>query len=186
MAGLFRDLTSAEYSVTLSAGFFSDREARAEYARLRKVANARLQRLEKAGYSESAVFRRYGEGFESLRGASAQEVRERLGDVAKFLGRKTSSVTGQRAAVRSFVETMHELGYDFINKGNADKFGRFMEAAKRHYGSKKAFDSEQVISLFQLTEEKGIDPELVQQDFDHWLEYMDSGEAPEMTPTDRG
>lgn len=185
MADVFQGLNSEFYAASLSAGFFSLREARAEYARLRKVANARLRRLEKAGYGESAIFRRYGEGFESMRGASEAEVRERLGDVAKFLGRKTSSLTGQRAATRAFVQTMNDLGYDFINKNNADKFGRFMEAAKRHYGSKRAFDSLQVIDLFEFTIENNMNPEEVQQNFDFWLDQMDSGEAPEMTAADR-
>ena len=174
----FGGLSSSLYQPGMSENLFSDREARAEYARLRKVANRRIARMEKAGYGSSAIMRRYGGGFESLRGASAAAIRERLGDVASFLEKKTSSVTGQRRAVQRFVETMQELGYDFINKKNADRFGRFMEAAKRHYGNKKAFDSEQIISLFEQAEQKKIAPEIVAENFDYWTKQMDAAAMP--------
>ena len=140
----FGNLPSEIYGAGMSEKFFSDKEARAEYARLRKIANRRIARMEKAGYGNSRVMKRFGGGFQSMRGAKIEDVREQLGDVAYFFERKTSSVTGQRAARRKFIETMHELGYDFINSENAGRFGDFMEAAKQHYGNRNAFDSNQI------------------------------------------
>ena len=180
----FGNLESTVYQPSISRNLFTDREARAEYARLRKVANRRIARLEKAGYGASAIMRRYGGGFESLRGASATAVRERLGDVAAFLEKKSSSVTGQRSARNKFIATMHSLGYTYINKDNVDRFGRFMEAAKRHYGNRNAFDSNQMYTLFDQSDQSAITPEAVAEDFDYWTENMDQMPMPQPEPED--
>lgn len=166
------------------AVFETAKEVSKEYNRLRRVANQRLARLENAGYGDSAIMRRYGEGFGSVRGMTEAQKRAKLGEVAKFLGLKTSSVSGQREATRSFIESMHEKGYDFINKNNAAAFGRFMEAAKKHYGSKKAFDSELIVDLFERTLEADADPEQVATDFDYWTENMDQLRPPQTSPED--
>ena len=181
---VFGGLDPAIYQPGLSRGIFTEKEARREYSRLRRVANRRLERLERAGYGNSAVMRRYGQGFESMRGTSEAAIRERLGDVAAFLERKTSSVTGQRAAVRSFVETMQERGYGFITTKNAAQFGRFMEAAKKHYGNAKAFDSEQIIDMFEEVIKSEADPDIVSENFEYWSEHMDELQAPEPEPGD--
>ena len=171
------------YDPSVSREIFATKaEVSKEYTRLRRVANQRLNRLEKAGYGSSSIMRRYGDGFGSARGLSEAQMRAKLGEVARFLSLKTSSVTGQKAAVSSFIESMHEKGYDFINKQNAAAFGRFMEAAKRHYGTKKAFDSEAIVDLFEQTLEAGADPEQVAQDFDYWSDNMDQLRAPDASP----
>ena len=166
------------------AVFETAKEVSKEYNRLRRVANQRLARLENAGYGDSAIMRRYGEGFGSVRGMTEAQKRAKLGEVAKFLGLKTSSVSGQREATRSFIESIHEKGYDFINKNNATAFGRFMEAAKKHYGSKKAFDSELIVDLFERTLEADADPEQIAEDFDYWSENMDQLRPPQTAPDD--
>lgn len=177
-------LSSVIYQPGMSENMFSDREARREYARLRKVANRRIARLEKAGYGGSRLMTRYGGGFESLRGASAAAVREKLWEVASFLEKKTSSVTGQRAAKRKFVDTMQSLGYD-INMKNADAYGRFMDAVSRHYGSKQAYDSEQMYKIFKGAEKsKRVTPTEVAKNIDYWVEHMDQLPIPKAAPGD--
>lgn len=176
---------SEMYDPSVSRAVFATaKEVSKEYNKLRRVANQRLARLENAGYGDSAIMRRYGEGFGSVRGMTEAQKRAKLGEVAKFLGLKTSSVSGQKAALESFVETMQEKGYDFINKNNAAAFGRFMEAAKKHYGSKKAFDSELIVDLFERTLEADADPEQIAEDFDYWSENMDQLRPPQAAPDD--
>ena len=166
------------------AVFATSKEVSKEYNKLRRVANQRLARLENAGYGDSAIMRRYGEGFGSVRGMTEAQKRAKLGEVAKFLGLKTSSVSGQRAALRSFVETMQEKGFDWINMKNAPAVGRFMEAAKRHYGTKNAFDSLQIMELMERVDEVGADPDEIAKDFDYWTENMDQLRPPQAAPDD--
>lgn len=185
MSDVFKGLSAEDYAATMSAGLFSDREARAEYARLRKVANARLKRMEKAGYTSSRAYRFYGDGFESLRGADITTVRERLADVAHFIGLKTSSITGQRAAVKKGVSTMQSHGYDAITVKNYDQWGRFMQAAIDHFGDRNAFDSERIYEMFDRAEKSPITPEKVAEDFDYWYDYAENIPVPEITEADR-
>ena len=185
MPYVFKGLSAEDYATTLSAGFFSDKEARAEYARLRRVANKRLARMEKAGFSTSRTYKLYGEGFESLYKAKIETVREQLADVAHFLGLKTSTITGQRNAVKKAVATMQANGYDAITAENYDQWGRFMQAAIDHYGKKSAFDSERIYEMFERAEKSPITPEKIAEDFDYWYDHTENIPVPEMTEADR-
>lgn len=175
---ILRGLSKEFYEPSLSRAMFSDKEAKKEYTRLRRAANRRIESLQKSGYESSAIMRRYGKGFESSRGLSPEAIREKLGEAAAFLSRKTSTVRGQKAALSSFVETMREKGYDFINKKNAAQFGRFMEAAKKHYGNIKAY-SEQILEMFEDLVEEREDIDAISRNFDDWLEAQTAEEIPE-------
>lgn len=185
MSDVFRGLSAEDYATTLSAGLFSDKEARAEYARLRKVANKRLAYLEKRGYENYQVYKRYADAFGSLRGASIETVREHLSYVAHFLGLQTSKIRGQQLADRRYVATMQKRGYDYITEENVKRFGDFMKAAVDHYGDKEAFDSEHMYELYKAADKSAITPEKVAEDFDYWSAHMDKLPMPEMTEEDK-
>ena len=156
--------TAAMYTVTQAPFYFTDKEARAEYARLRAVAEKRVQRLENAGYKLNGQ-----KEFKPLqRNASEAEIYKSLADVAKFVNMKSSTITGRKAQVEKMVEKMHEHGYDFINKNNAEQFGEFMREAKKH-DEYRGYDSEEVVELFHLAKEKHVRPEELARDLDTWI-----------------
>lgn len=156
--------TAAMYTVTQAPFYFTDKEARAEYARLRAVAEKRVQRLQSAGYKLTGKTE-----FKPLeRNASEAEIYKSLADVAKFINMKSSTITGRKASVEKMVEKMHEHGYDFINKNNAEQFGEFMREAKKH-DEYRGYDSEEVVELFHIAKEKHVRPEELAQDLDTWI-----------------
>lgn len=156
--------TAAMYRITQAPTFFTPREARAEYARLRAVAEKRIQRLQSAGYKIQGPT-----SFKPLpRGAGETEIYKSLADVARFISQKSSTITGRKEQIRSFVETMQERGYDFINERNADEFGEFMREAKKH-DEYRGYDSEEVVELFHLAKEKRVKPEELAKDLDTWI-----------------
>lgn len=161
------------YSATTSPLIFTDKEARAEYARLRRLANKRLDVLERAGYGEAASLRNYPASFGSMRGASERDMRKALADVSRFLSLKTTTLRGIKSSQKKAINTLHEHGYDFINKDNIESFGRFMEAAKRHAGSKKAFDSEQAVEAFRAAKAVEMSDEEMEDYLDDWEEMED-------------
>lgn len=173
------------YRNDLSASVFSESEARKEYRRLARLANARLETMERRGMGDAAVLKKFPREFNSAAGRSERDVRKKLEEVAHFVGLKTTSYRGVRAAQRAQLETLkardEENGsnvYGFLNMKNIGAFGRFMEAAKKHADSKKSFDSERVVEEFAEAWEDGeIDPEWTQEAFD---EYMERGEAEEI------
>lgn len=172
------------YSAATSQLVFSEREARQEYARLRRLANRRLAALERAGYGEAAALKNYPADFGSLRGASEREVRKALAEVSRFMSLKTTTIRGIQSSQKKAVSTMQEHGYDFINKNNIESFGRFMAAAKKHAGSKKAFDSEQAVAAFHAALEEDIDPEDLEDWLDEWEDKEDY-EPPEPDESER-
>ena len=175
------------YSASLSHMAFTPKEARTEYSRLARLANARLDVLERHGMGDAASLRKFPAEFKALpKGASESQVRKALATAAHFVGLKTTSYKGVRAAQKAAVETMREHGYDFITMENIEAYGRFMEAAKKHANEKgagkKSFRSEVYLEDFEaLWEDEKIDPKATQEAFD---KYMETGDLQEIQPKD--
>lgn len=162
------------YYVSDSAQYFTPAEARAEYARLRREANRRLEVLRRSDFANiKAVTNRPNDYAALPRGLSEREVRAALFDVARFISLKTSSLKGARAARREWIESMHKAGYDWVNASNADAFGRFLgavqqsEAASGYDSGDKAGYS----GLFRLAQRKNIDPQSMADDFQYWMAH---------------
>ena len=153
-------------------GYLTEKEARAEYSRLRSIAVKRLQRLASTEGRHHAAFKMYGrEGFSPLpRNASASEIGRALADVHHFLEMKTSSISQIREAQRSAVQTLQERGYTFINRSNIREFGEFMEAARRQkVASDNRGGSPIIVELYETVKRLNLDPAVVQRDFAYWL-----------------
>lgn len=173
-----------DYYVTESAFYFTPQEARAEYARLRREANRRLEVLRRSDFKNiKAVTNRPADYAALPRGASEKEVRRALFDVARFISLKTSSLKGARAARREWVSSMQDAGYTWVNEKNADEFGRFLgavqesEAASGYDSGDKAGYS----GLFRLAKKKNIDPQEMAKDFQYWMQHRQELEkAPKM------
>lgn len=166
------------YATGLSHLVFTEKEARAEYARLRHSANERIAALQRHGYGDVNSLRRFPKSFESARGASEKQVRKMLSDVAHFMDLQTTSLRGIQRQQRNMIDALQDRGYDFINKGNVQAFGRFMDAAKRHYGSKKSYDSEQIVELFRDYEEEILARQDEMETFFEEWEELGEGELP--------
>lgn len=156
--------TAAMYRITQAPTFFTPREARAEYARLRAVAQKRIQRLQSAGYKIQGPT-----SFKPLpRGASEADIYKSLADVARFISQKSSTISGRKEAIRKMVKKMQSHKYDFINERNAEEFGEFMKEAKKH-DEYRGYDSAEVVDLFHIAKQKRVKPEELAQDLDIWI-----------------
>lgn len=170
--------------VARSVTFPTVREARAEYSRLRKIAVKRLNRLAAAGYSDMATYQRYANAFSPLpKDLSESRVYKKLNEVAHFLSLKSSSVSGEREKLRSTIDTLHELGYDFVDESNIREFGQFMDSLRSYMGGKDLDYSEQAIEVFRqaLDADSPLDPQELAEQFADWLigEEATVFEAPE-------
>lgn len=166
--------------VARSVSFPTVREARAEYSRLRKIAVKRLKRLAAAGYDQTPTYQRYVNVFAPLpRDLSESRTYKKLNEVAQFLSLKSSSVSGEREKISATVETLQELGYDFINESNIREFGQFMDSLRSYIGGKDMDYSEQAIEVFRqaLDADSPLDPQKLAEQFGEWLLGEDD-EAP--------
>ena len=158
-----------DYFPEIARSKMTKREARAEYARLRKIANRRLEALMR-NYPKSEVARRYRKGFQPLsKEEKTTRIYKKLYEVARYLNTASGSVTGQRTARKKQLETLHEHGYLFVNKRNLDQFNEFWRTVRAH-GDARRYDSERVAVLFGKAKKKRLDPQAVARDFEKYLE----------------
>lgn len=151
-----------------SADVWTDSAVRAEYSRLRDIAQKRLKRLA-VNEPQSYAYRANVGQYAPARGMSTEEIRTQLPTLAKFIAAKTGSVMGIRAQRRKAVETFHEHGYKFINQNNLRAFGDFMESFRSKRGKTRTYGSFDAVELWEFTQENNIDPERVKKQFAQWL-----------------
>lgn len=143
-----------------------------EYQRLRKVANERLRKLEKAGYADSDIYMRFKSSFPAYTDIKTNTALGiHMADVRHFLGLKTSTVGGMHKVESNTIQRLHKSGYTFINTDNLKAFGAFMDAVRAKFGG-LIYGSDQVADLFGAAHEKSLDPALLLKDFEYWLENV--------------
>lgn len=127
---------------------YSDKEVRREYTRLRDAARKRLQRLERAGYQDTNIYRFNKDRYEYTRNLNMDQLRRRLSELADFIVSPASTLKGQEVLHRKAAETLRERGID-IGTGKQDlvQFGKFMEAF-RMSNLDKVYDSHRVAKIY--------------------------------------
>lgn len=162
------------YYTTESAQYFTPQEVRAEYARLRREANRRLEVLRRSEFANIKAVTNRPDDYAALpKGLDEKEARAALFDVARFISLKTSSLKGARAARREWIESMHKAGFEWVNASNADAFGRFLGAVQESDAA-SGYDSGDKAGyggLFRLAQKKNIDPKEMAADFQYWMEH---------------
>lgn len=132
----------------------TESELRKEYSRLRAIANKRITRLGKAGFEESSILERFGQGFSttsSIVKGDVATLKKALYEVAWFTTDKRSTVSGERKAMQKELKTLHNNGYDFVNEANYYKFKRFMQNM-RDNGLIDAYGSDRIAEIFPAVE----------------------------------
>lgn len=171
MAPRYDPRVNLEYytrEVVRNADVWTDSAVRAEYSRLRDIAQKRLKRLAKSEPTSYAYRANVGQ-YAPARGQTTEEIRAQLPTLAKFIAAKTGSVSGIRAQRRKAVDTFREHGYKFINQNNLAAFGEFMESFRSKRGKTRAYGSFDAVELWEFTQENNIDPERVKKQFAQWL-----------------
>ena len=173
----FREDNPAEYyhPEALRSGTLTPQEMRAQYSYLRKIANKRLKRFVGTEFEDAQSYIKNVGKFVPLSEINNErELMFKLYEVNKFVRARSSSVTGLKQMRNEAIETFHDRGFTWVNKGNIKQFGDYMEYMRTKYGSKQ-FDSERAADLFGMitTGGVGLDVEAVQKDFKYWVKHAD-------------
>lgn len=168
---LFRGMELWMYDIDVSPTFLNLKEARAEYVRLAKAANKRIQRIRESQYSTGAAAQR--PMFGSVKALKTErQVYAALQQVARFTSQKTSSISGIKEIEKKQLETMREMGYTFLNKSNIHEFGEFMKQVRKHANVKNLQGvSDRIVNLFKEAKRKRIDTQDLAKDFQFWLDH---------------
>ena len=163
------------YPEALRSGVLTPEEMRSHYSYLRKIANKRLQSFVGSEFEDAPSYIKNVGKFVPLGEINNErELMFKLYEVSKFVRARSSSVTGLKQIRYETIETFHDRGFTWINKGNIKQFGDYMEYMRAKYGSKQ-FDSERAAELFGMIASDcvGLNVEDVQKDFKFWSKHAD-------------
>lgn len=153
------------------------KEVRAEYTRLRDIAQKRLKRLKAAGMEETETYRRNYAHYKTLKEIKSDyELAGRLSDLARFVKAERSTVSGQREIKKKSIQTLKEHGYEGITQGNFDTFADFMQEYKDSLLDME-YDSGDAVDLYSIVVKHKLDPEKVMEDFEWWLENLETAKS---------
>lgn len=153
----------------------SIKEIRAEYSRLRGIANKRLKAIGRYN-PESQIYKRYADKFVKLSSLNERQIPYKLTELADFLSSRLSSVTAIKRYENETIKSLHEDGYTFINKSNLHDFLKFMDDT-RTAARNSRYDSDRVVALFEMSERLGVNPDILKQDFIYYMENLDALES---------
>ena len=162
---------------------------RAEYTRMRDVAQKRIKRLGKQ-FPESKAYQTHQKGFAKLKDIDPRDLPKAFAELAKFVKAKGSTVTGQKQIKQKTIKTWQDQGLNLNNK-NYDKTIKILEEMRKQkivYGSDKAveladsmldLDDQQtnewlnhLDTLLQHSDELREIPDVAGYDFDEILEML--------------
>ena len=162
---------------------------RAEYTRMRDVAQKRIKRLGKQ-FPESKAYQTHRQGFAKLKELDPRDFPKAFAELAKFVKAKGSTVTGQKQIKEKTIKTWQDQGLN-LNSKNYDKTIKILEEMRKQkivYGSDKAveladsmldLDDQQtnewlnhLDTLLQHTDELQEIPDLAGYDFDEILDML--------------
>lgn len=179
MANLYK-LPEAAYTPgglsILKAADYS--EALAEYKRLRRIATRRLATFKGTEYESSALYQtRKKFGFRTITDIKKSkrplsELGAALGDVRGYLESRQSTYTKMLNVNKARVKTLHERGYDFVNLGNLDSFGEFMEAVRMKTGG-SSLGSMRAAELYEAAAKKNIPRDELLKDWKYWFDNVE-------------
>lgn len=155
---------------------YSTEQLKAEYARIRPEAKARVDLLgrSKRARQTEAYTRNLGQYPTPKQiGDDRQALIHKLTQAARFVSAKSSTPQGQMDIRRKKVRSLHRnAGYDWVTEDNFDDFARFMDwlgargEKEEWYKLLRAYDEEDPISI----EDAGADME---EAFNLWLENQE-------------
>lgn len=156
-------------------GSMSEKEIRAEYSRLRSIANKRLGRLESQGLNRTA---RSGYRFPTIKQieqSSKSTTASELADVSKFLKDIHSTVTGEKKFIKEFQETMIEKGYGDLVETVDDiyKMVDFMDEMREIYGD-KLYSSGDLLDVLTEAERLNIPHDKLKEHIDLFVSNVDA------------
>lgn len=166
---------------------FTPAQARAEYARLRREANRRIEVLKRSRYANLPSVKNRPDSYPPLPEGSSETDYKMLTNVAEFLSLKTSSLKGARAATWAALDTLKKQTavrinkrgkaveyhpYGFLNRSNILDFQEYMGEVSEHK-LQKGYDYDDILGMFKLAQDKNIDPKDIAKHFKFWLEHRE-------------
>ena len=134
-------------SITRTANKDDWSALRAEYTRLRDVAQKRVKRLGQE-FPQTKAYQMHEEGFAKLKDLDPRDFPKAMSELYKFVNAKGSTVAGQRSIKEKTIQTWRDQGLD-LNSSNYDTAIKVLEEMRR---KKIVYGSDKVVALANVME----------------------------------
>lgn len=133
------------------------KKARAEYTRLRDIAQKRIKRLSTSEWNDTEFFKTNQRGFAKLREMNSADFAFEFNRLSRFVASRQSTILSLEEIRERSIKTLRYNNYSFVNKENYKNFGGFMQTVKELYMVKNIPNSDQVAELYNELNRGGID-----------------------------
>lgn len=125
-----------------------DKELRAEYTRLRDIAQKRIKRLSRDPVAQtSSLYREFEHGFARLRDIKTREGLERaMADVSRFVRARGSTVTGARESLQRRTALMTDVTLDDVEPDEYMSLDEWMALGRE---SGEPYDSDVAVMYYR-------------------------------------
>ena len=165
-------MTSADWSRE-SLMQMPERELRQIYTQQRDIERKRITALEKAGYGQSDILQRFELSPKLSTIKSKESLVNELKEMHLFLGIRTSTVSGQKAFEKKFIQNMENVAGKPLTKEEAVQMGRLLDKVSAAVKD-KTFRYQAVNAMMTAAQSKGIkNPEKFFRDVKFWEKNID-------------
>lgn len=159
------------------ADVWTDENIKAEYTRLRKIAQDRLREISKSDIGRASKTWFYNQRrFKPSSELRPYERKILLAEVAKMMQAETGTLAGIKRQRKKAIQTFHEHGYTFVDESNFIDVGEFFREFKdsefRGYGSTVALDLYEKIKdseAFERASQRVDKSAEIFKDFEKWM-----------------
>ena len=163
------------------ADVWTDENIKAEYTRLRKIAQERLRAISKSDIGRASKTWYYNQNrFKPSSELRPYERKILLAEVAKMMQAETGTLAGIKRQRSKAIKAFHEHGYTFIDESNFIDVGEFFREWKdsefRGYGSTVALDFYEKIKdseAFERASQRVDKSAKLLKDFKEWKAQRD-------------
>ena len=144
-----------------------------EYNYYRKMINKNLDKLEKVS-PDSVALERWRGYFQEVttENPNAKALSSLTKQARDLYKSGQTSVKAVRRTEALAIQTLHEEGYDYINRRNFNSFMRFLDDA-RAKGLGALYSSTQLIEAIQEAKQKKLSKAQIKKNIEHWAKNID-------------
>ena len=166
----------------------TEAQIRAEYSKLRSVANKRLQRLDSAGIGMRALSGYRFPTIAQIESSSKDTVASQLANVSRWLGDYRSTITGEKQFISEFQEMMRGKGYGDLVKTPADVYkvvGLLDDLREKHKNEllkyRSGLTDQDIFDALQQAQRLRMPIEALKQNIELFVANMDALEKVQPT-----
>lgn len=155
---------------------YADELFRKEYTALRSLMNKRIKRAKQAGYLENMGY------FPKLKDIPhRQALAVALAQARQAYENPLTTASGRRAQEEKAIGTLHDRGFEGINRKNYKLFQAFMRKMRERYvidtpdGKKSMFSSDRAVEAFEEISERFTPKTNVSTMMRYFNQWLDAG-----------